>query len=164
MRPCPATRRRRSSDAGLLPQRLSSPEPERLNRLSATHHAAFQPASRGWSAEEIARLAQSGALFAEGQDRAFALFSVAADEAELLTIAVHPDHRRKGLARALLGAAKADLRTSGATTVHLEVAADNDAAIALYRKLGFSVSGTRRAYYQRPEGERVDAVMMFVDL
>ena len=141
-------------------QRLTSPEPARLARLAAVHEAAFAPDARGWSADEIASLVGNGALFAEAEDRAFALFSQAADEAELLTVAVDPAHQRQGLARALLTAAEADLTTSGAAKIFLEVAADNHAAAALYRRLGYQVAGVRKVYYRRRGAAPVDAAMM----
>jgi ribosomal-protein-alanine N-acetyltransferase len=46
----------------------------------------------------------------------------------------------------------------------LEVAADNDAAVALYESLGFKIAGGRRAYYHRVGGENVDAVVLALDL
>ena len=140
--------------------RVTSPEPDRLERLAGVHHAAFAPLSRGWSGEEIASLAAKGALFVDDKDRSFALFSTVLDEAEMLTVAVSPDYRRCGLGRDLLTVAEADLFGSGIAQVHLEVAADNKAALALYEALGYQTIGVRKGYYQRPEGLRMDAVMM----
>lgn len=68
-----------------------------------------------------------------------------ADEVHLLAIATHPDHRRRGVAVALLAdvvAAAAD-----AAVITLEVRADNAPAIALYQRHGFAVIATRRGYY-----------------
>ena len=74
----------------------------------------------------------------------------AADEAELLWIAVHPDSRRRGAGRCLLGAvvAWADERTA---TLFLEVRDSNEAAVALYREVGFVVAGRRARYYRDGE-------------
>ena len=141
-------------------QRLTSIDPDRLGRLAAVHHAAFAPTSRGWSGAEIEGLARTGALYADDVDRGFALFSVVVDEAELLTVAVNPDDRRSGLGRALLAAGEADLRLSGIAKTHLEVAADNIPAAALYAALGYQTAGVRKGYYSQSEGVRVDAVMM----
>lgn len=164
MRPCRRRRRRRSSSVGLVIQRLTPSDPARLDRLAETHQAAFAPTARGWSGDEIANLARTGLLLADDGDRGFALFSRAADEAELLTIAVHPDHRRRGLARGLLMSAEDALMADGARLIHLEVAADNPGAIALYEAQGYRVSGRRKQYYRRGPAERVDAVMMVKDL
>lgn len=145
-------------------RRLTSPDLLRLNRLAETHQAAFAPTSRGWSGDEIADLAASGLLLADDGNRGFALFSVAVDEAELLTVAVHPEHRRKGLARDLLMAAETALEAEKVLKIHLEVAADNAGAFALYQALGYQVGGRRKQYYRRAAGDRVDAIMMAVDL
>jgi ribosomal-protein-alanine N-acetyltransferase len=82
------------------------------------------------------------------------------DEAELLTIATHPGHRRQGLGRAALEAFESVARARGATIAHLEVAADNAAAIALYASAGYARSGLRRSYYRSADGTPVDAVLM----
>ena len=71
----------------------------------------------------------------------------AADEAELLTLAVAPACRRSGLGRALLEAAIATLRESGAKQLFLEVDEGNEAALALYRSLGAQPIGRRAGYY-----------------
>lgn len=140
-------------------QRIASPTPDRLHRLAATHAAAFAPLARGWSETEIANLAHTGALFADADDRGFALFSLVHDEAELLTLAVHPDHRRIGLGRALLATAEEALAIEVVTMIHLEVAADNAAAIGLYQASGYQIGRVRKDYYRRGAA-RVDAVTM----
>lgn len=78
----------------------------------------------------------------------FAMLRVAGGEAEILTLAVHPRHRRRGVARRLLDAtATAAAVIGGATALFLEVAEDNRAARALYRGAGFRRVGRRRGYY-----------------
>jgi ribosomal-protein-alanine N-acetyltransferase len=72
----------------------------------------------------------------------------AADEAELLTLAVAPACRGSGLARALLACAVHALRKSGAKTLFLEVDEGNEAALALYRSLGAQAVGRRAGYYE----------------
>ena len=71
----------------------------------------------------------------------------AADEAELITLGVAPACRHAGLGRALLQAAIAALRDSGATCLFLEVDEGNEAALALYRSLGANAVGHRPGYY-----------------
>jgi ribosomal-protein-alanine N-acetyltransferase len=87
-----------------------------------------------------------------------------AGEAEILTLAVDPAARRRGVARALVEAAAALAREAGAMEMFLEVATDNPAALGLYAGTGFATVGQRRGYYSRPAGERVDAVVMRRDL
>lgn len=90
----------------------------------------------------------------------FALLRLAGDESELLTIAVDPKRRGRGIGRALLGAALADLTMTPIKTMFLEVDESNGAAIALYRRFGFVPIATRKAYYPRPDGTAATALVM----
>ncbi|AZQ69787.1 GNAT family N-acetyltransferase [Silicimonas algicola] len=90
---------------------------------------------------------------------AFALGRVALDEAELLTIAVHRDVRRRGLGAETLAAFEAAARGRSASRAFLEVAATNAPARALYARAGWSEDGVRRAYYRAASG-RIDAILM----
>lgn len=75
------------------------------------------------------------------------LYTVVADEGEVLTIGVTPASRRLGHARRLLDAVHQDWRAGGVATGWLEVRADNAGARALYAANGWSEVGVRRAYY-----------------
>lgn len=79
------------------------------------------------------------------------------DVAQVMTIGVAPAAWRRGLGSALLGALVEQARTLGAGAVLLEVRVDNEAALALYERFGFTVLGRRRRYYQP---EDVDAFTM----
>lgn len=138
-----------------------------LDLASALHGAAFAPlGERAWTRQDIAEIAAApGAigLFVEreGKEIGFALCRLAADEAELLTIAVRVEYRRRGAGRALLGAAIERLHEAGAALVFLEVGADNPAACSLYEQAGFRIVGRRVAYYERGEGQSAaDALVM----
>ncbi len=85
----------------------------------------------------------------------FARWAVAADEAELLRIAVDPGDRRRGRGRALLRASERDLGEAGVRRLHLEVRVSNAAARALYEAEGWREAGLRPRYYR--DGE--DAVL-----
>ncbi|WP_246725207.1 ribosomal protein S18-alanine N-acetyltransferase [Beijerinckia sp. L45] len=82
----------------------------------------------------------------------FILCRLAADEAEILTIAVAPRKRRKGLAGRLMTASIARLSTLGAKSLFLEVEAENTAARALYKRFGFATVGERKSYYRKADG------------
>lgn len=145
--------------------------PERLlEQLAAIHCSAFEAiGQQGWSASQIGSTLQPEGGFAvvahgEGQARGFILIRVAAGEAELITVAVHPSAHRSGIARALVVAARMRLEAEGAETLFLEVRSDNVPAIALYEKLGFSKAGLRAGYYKTTAGERIDALMYQLDL
>lgn len=77
----------------------------------------------------------------------YALAWVAADEAQLMSIAVEASARRRGLARALLDRLLEELREEGVRSLVLEVRTGNAAAIRLYESMGFTKLGERRAYY-----------------
>lgn len=94
----------------------------------------------------------------------FVIGQVAADEAELLSIAVSKTAQRKGTGQALVQAIIRAAKKAGARTLHLEVAADNTAALALYDKLQFTVSGRRKGYYERAGAEAQDAITMALPL
>jgi [ribosomal protein S18]-alanine N-acetyltransferase len=72
------------------------------------------------------------------------------EEGELANIAVDPQVRRAGVARALLDELVDRARREGVEQIFLEVRVSNDAAFRLYRSLGFREVGRRRNYYQRP--------------
>lgn len=128
--------------------------------LARTHAEAFAGSGRAWSeAEFAALLARPGAVLT-GDARAFVLGCVTLDEAEVLTLATAPAHRRRGLARATLAAFLDHVAKAGATRVFLEVDADNAAARALYGQAGFSLCGTRRGYCRHPDGRRSDALVL----
>ena len=77
----------------------------------------------------------------------FAGTLIVAPDAHLTTMAVAPEHRRRGAASALLAALVADARDRGCAAMTLEVAEDNGGAIALYERFGFVVEGRRAGYY-----------------
>ena len=74
----------------------------------------------------------------------------AADEGEILNLAVAPGGRRHGLGRALVREVLAALAERGAEHVYLEVRESNAPARALYAAHGFKEAGRRKAYYRRP--------------
>lgn len=113
--------------------------------LAALHAASFPDP---WDAKAITDLLATPGTFAFHAPDGFVMARVAAGEAEILTLAVAPHARGKGLGRALLQAAINQARVDGATTMFLEVGADNPAARALYASLGFTKVGDRKGYYQ----------------
>ena len=141
-----------------------------LDRAAALHAEAFMPfGERAWTRQDMAELLASPGvagllLQVEGADAGLAICRVAVDEAELITLAVHSAHRRRGAARRLLAAVLGHVRVAGAKTLFLEVAADNPAALRLYETTGFRTVGSRPAYFRRGGGPAADAVVMRLDL
>ena len=130
--------------------------------LAELHAAAFDAP---WPADDILRFATDRGGFAlaieenGGALAGFILCRLIAGEAEVLTLAVRPAERRRGIGRALVEAAVA-LAAPGADSMFLEVAADNPGALALYEGAGFEPVGRRAGYYGRPSEGSVDAIVM----
>lgn len=129
--------------------------------LAALHARAIR-VPRPWAAAEFAGLLTSRGVFliADAEGRGFALGRVAGPEAELLTLVVAPEARRRGIARDLLARFAATARAGGATAGFLEVAAGNAPARTLYAAAGWRESGLRRSYYAIDGGATEDAVVM----
>lgn len=101
-------------------------------------------------------------LLARGEDGSilgYAVLSTVLDEGSLDNIAVHPEHRRRGVADALLGVLTGFGREH-LSVLLLEVRASNAPAIALYEKHGFAAVGRRKNYYDAP---REDAILMTLE-
>ncbi|MGC9370487.1 MAG: ribosomal protein S18-alanine N-acetyltransferase [Paracoccaceae bacterium] len=127
--------------------------------LAALHAGSFTT-PRPWSAAEFEDLLSGPGVFVLGDASGFVMGRVIAGEAELLTIAVAPEGRRRGTGRALLARFEAEARARGAEDAFLEVAADNTAARALYQSAGYAQAGRRKGYYQAPDGARIDALVL----
>jgi len=129
--------------------------------LLASIHATAFPKAEQWNANviglQLGLLGGFGFLHPAG---GMVLARVAADEAEILTLAVRPERRRSGLGRALLLTAMAEATARGARAMFLEVRASNEAARALYAAAGFTRVGTRARYY--PDG--ADALVLRASL
>lgn len=134
-----------------------------LDRLAELHAACFAEA---WDADAFATLlAMPGAfaLLAEEPARdmpsGFLMIRGVGDEAEIVTLGVLPERRRNGVGRNLLAGGVKESASRGAHRLFLEVAADNGAALALYRTAGFTQIGKRADYYHRADGDMAALVM-----
>jgi len=112
--------------------------------LAALHAASFTAA---WDGPALAALLAAPGTFAFHHADAFVLARSAGGEAEILTLAVAPPARRKGLGRILMQMAGDEAVRLGADVMFLEVGTGNRAALALYGALGFQRVGLRQAYY-----------------
>ncbi len=130
--------------------------------LSELHGQAMK---RAWEAEEMARLLAESHICAliarEGaKAQGFVMASFAADEAEILMLAVIPLARRRGLGSKLMLAASALAQKRGVTKLFLEVSEDNAPARRLYANLAFHEVGRRPRYYMRDLTPPVDALIL----
>ena len=135
--------------------------------LAKLHAQGFH---RGWPREDFA-------AYIAGRDTpvyvvcdskhriaGFAMIRLAADEAELITIAVDSKWRRRGVGAALMRAVFEDLMMTPARRLFLEVADDNPAALRLYGQLGFERISERQGYYAREDGRPATAIVMARDV
>ncbi len=128
------------------------------------HAAAF---THSWPEDQfVALLSDSSAIGSAALDpstnrlRGFALSRLAADEAEVLTVAVDPAWRNRGVGRDLMNEHLQRATLAGAKALFLEVDGGNAAAIALYARFHFVKVGERRGYYRRPDGKPATALVM----
>ena len=124
--------------------------------MADIHASAFE---RPWDAATFDSLCGQPGVAALGDTDGFILIRTVADEAEILTLAVRPETRRQGTGARLVAAGSQAAREQGAVSLHLEVADDNAAALALYGGAGFVETGRRPGYYPR-EGRPAAAALL----
>ena len=123
-----------------------------LNNLANLHKLCFP--NKPWSADDFADLKKSG-CDVMASEHGFVVWRVVADEAEIITIGVHPDARRSGIADAMLTLVESDVKKRGGKKIFLEVAENNVPARALYEHNGYVQVGVRPKYY-----DGTDAILM----
>jgi [ribosomal protein S18]-alanine N-acetyltransferase len=135
-------------------------------RLAQLHGESFH---RGWGEAEFEiMLAERNTLVHRLRSGrkiiGFSVSRVAADEAEILSIALAASHRGRGLSRELLLTHLGHLSGRGVRAVFLEVEENNQPARRLYDRAGFTIVGRRERYYRQENGEQLDALRMRRDL
>jgi ribosomal-protein-alanine N-acetyltransferase len=141
-----------------------------LDRIMTVMEAAFDPAfGEAWTRQQVEDalllpnthylLAGAHGRRPDGDESAagFVLSRGAADEEELLLIAVVPHLRGRGIGSALLERFLSEARSRGAVRLFLEMREGNPAE-SLYRRHGFASVGRRKAYYRRGTGAPLDAI------
>ena len=134
--------------------------------ISLLHRACFP--DDPWDAGAIEQIMGIPGFFgrvgwAKTAPVGFALALALGEEAEIVSLGVLPEHRRRGIGSALLDAICGEARSRGTARVVLEMASDNEAASELYARRGFRVVGLRRNYDRRTE-RLVDALILEVQL
>ncbi len=139
-------------------------ELEDAAQMAELHSGSFY---RGWPEDDFAAYLSEPwdtpvyiACDKQRRIAGYAVFRLALDEAELLSIVVAPKWRRKGVGAALMHAALDDLRTTPARLLFLEVEDGNTGALSLYRRLGFAQIASRQGYYKKPDGSGATALVM----
>ncbi len=117
-----------------------------------------------WSMDAVESTLKAEQNYVIAADRGkigFAAASLAFDTADILDVAVIPEMRGRGIARAMLVMLLELIKENGAKSVFLEVRASNAPAIGLYTSLGFVPCGLRKNYYTSP---REDAALYVLNL
>jgi [ribosomal protein S18]-alanine N-acetyltransferase len=135
-------------------------------RLAQLHGASFH---RGWGEGEFeSMLTERNTLVHRlrlgRKTIGFAVSRMAADEAEILSIAIDAGYRGRGLSRDFLLTHLGHLAGHGVRTIFLEVEENNQPARRLYERTGFAVVGQRERYYSSSGGEQLNALLMRRDL
>ena len=94
----------------------------------------------------------------------FIMGQLAADEGEIISIGVAPEWQKMGIGGRMMEGLTRALERAEVKRLFLEVAADNDAAMALYLKRGFAATGLRKGYYKRKDAPAVDALTLALDI
>lgn len=145
--------------------------PPEVRRLGADHSEAAASVHAAcfnypWPTDDLealltARSTYADGAFGRGGDlQGFILSRVAADEAEILTVAVLPRKRGLGIANRLMQANLPQLQSAGARSWFLEVEAQNTPALALYKRWGFEQVGERKSYYRKADGDAATALIL----
>jgi len=108
-----------------------------------------------WTEEGLSTLTRDGGVgFAvlgeDGKVVSYAGMVTAADEGSITNVATHPDLRRRGFSHAVMECLIEHSREIGLSLIALEVRVSNDAAIKLYKGLGFEIAGKRPRFYRTP--------------
>lgn len=120
--------------------------------VSNLHKLCFP--HKPWGAADFSDLKKSGCEII-ASDHGFVVWRVVADEAEIITVGVHPEYRGTGIAIAMLTIAEVEIAKTNAKKIFLEVAEDNVPARKLYEKQGYTQVGKRPKYY-----DGIDAIIM----
>jgi ribosomal-protein-alanine N-acetyltransferase len=138
--------------------------PSDLKAVARIEHSAYEyPWSLGIFRDCMLAGYYGLALEVGGVVTGYGIMSIAAGEAHILNLCVHPSAQRMGYGKRLLDSLLLRAQESGVSKVFLEVRPSNKAALNLYYSVGFVQIGTRPAYYQAAFG-REDAVVLALTL
>ncbi|HJM61534.1 MAG: GNAT family N-acetyltransferase [Alphaproteobacteria bacterium] len=142
--------------------RLLAAGPADAEILAALHGVCFAEA---WDAAAFCGLlcspgSSASIVSADDAPLGFLLWRLLGEEAKVITLGVHPDHRRAGITSLLLSDAMVRVAAQGAMSMVLEVPVDNAPARDFYSGQGFLEVGSRRGYFRRPGGPPADALVL----
>lgn len=150
-------------DLQFRPMGAADAEPAATLEAHVFADAAHEPWSAHAFLEELTQAATPRSYWVahnNGELAGYAGGMVVDKNIEILNVAVAPEYRQRGIARKLLSHVSYDAQMLGCTGALLEVEVGNEAALGLYKSLGFKQDGLRPRYYQGG----VDAVLMSAPL
>jgi ribosomal-protein-alanine N-acetyltransferase len=148
--------------------KINNPKPVTVRRMSESDASSAysileeSPEASIWSRESLQESVSQGVAWAaelDGRVAGILIGRVAADEFDILNLAVGQACRRRGVARQLVSVALEYARTAGALQAYLEVRASNEGGIAFYTRMGFRACGRRPNYYRDPVEDAVLLVL-----
>lgn len=138
--------------------------PDHANRIAQLHGQLF---AEPWTEATIRDLCKDDAVSVliatdrkPDQIVGFIMTRIMADEGEVLSLGVAKPYQRFGVGKRLLDAVLRVMARAEVAKLYLEVAADNNAALALYKGRGFDQTGVRKGYYQRSGSTPCDALVL----
>ena len=149
-------------------EKVGNPPAVIIRRMSTSDASAAHsilkesPEASIWSTESLLESVSQGIAWAAELDGGVAgilIGRVAADEFEILNLAVGKTCRRRGIATQLVGFALEFARRAGVRRTYLEVRASNAGGIAFYKRMGFRDCGRRANYYREPLEDAVQLVL-----
>jgi ribosomal-protein-alanine N-acetyltransferase len=152
-------------------KKISGSSAVKVRRMSESDVSAAllileeSPEAATWSSASLLESASRRLAWAaelHGRVAGILIGRIAADEFEILNLAVKKECRRQGVATQLLLASLERARTDGARQAYLEVRASNEGGIALYSRMGFRASGRRVKYYSKPLEDAVLLVLHII--
>jgi ribosomal-protein-alanine N-acetyltransferase len=150
----------------MIDARIFESDQADLDAISELHGRCF---AEQWSTSFLSSLLATPGCFGvvagpKSVPDGFLVGRVAAEEVEILTLAVRSECRRRGIANVLVGFAAAHAVSLGAAAMFLEVGTSNARARALYAARGFLPVGERRGYYASDTGQPEDAIILRASL
>lgn len=138
---------------------VSSLQAGELTDIADIHKASF---NKAWDEDELNSTIQNKGVHCltvhdtskpKHMALGFLIYRITAGEAEIITIASYPNHRRKGIARTLMDEMVRVCLTERTNEIFLEVDEQNKPALTLYKAVGFKKVGERKGYYKKTGNE-----------
>ena len=132
-----------------------------VDAMTQLHASAFE---KPWNEKEFEGLLSLSTTKGWMDEESLLLFSHVLDEVEILTILTHPNARGQGKAVALLNHLIQYAKENNVRQIFLEVNIENQPAISLYEKMGFTKTGVRKKYYKMKDGTFCDGFVYLLKI